>query len=130
VSALGPIAGVTTNEISEATSAIAACMAAEGPSRLVIAANATIFHAREVTGEYANVAAEHRRNLATLTASTLDWTVLAPTLLRDDPVSGRYEASADVAAEGPSIARRDFAMAMLDALHRQAWIEHAVGLSS
>jgi putative NADH-flavin reductase len=130
VSALGPIAGVTTTEISEATAGIVDRMAAEGPSRIVIAANATVFHDREVGGEYANIAAEHRRNLATLAASSLEWTVLAPALLRDDPASGRYDVSVDAAADGRSIARQDFAMAMIDASMQRAWIGHAVGVSS
>lgn len=125
VSALGPIAGVTATEVSDATSTIVRAMERTGPSRIVIATNTTVLADDVVTDGLANVAAEHRRDLEILRRSSLDWTVVAATLLTDDPPSG-YEAA--IAGGGPlhPIERADFAAALLDALDREAWIGRVV----
>ena len=130
VSVLGPIAGETQSEISDATRTIVQVMERTGPHRLVIAANNTVFSDREITGEYANVAAEHRRDLAIARESTLAWTVVAAPMLSDDPGSGAYDAVIDGRAPGRSIARADFAAALLDALANDDWIRHAVGVAN
>ncbi len=130
ISALGPIAGETESEISDATRTIVEVMQRTGPHRLVVAVNNTVFSDREVTGEYANVAAEHRRDLALLRESTLAWTVVAAPMLNDDPGSGSYDAVIDGRAPGRSIARVDFSAALLDALANDDWIRHAVGVAN
>lgn len=130
ISALGPIAGQTESEISEATRTIVEVMTRTGPHRLVVAANNTVFSDREITGEYANVAAEHRRDLAILRESALAWTVVAAPMLSDDPGSGVYDAVIDGRAPGRSIDRADFAAALLDALAHDDWIRHAVGVAN
>jgi putative NADH-flavin reductase len=130
ISVLGPIAGETETEISDATATIAEVMGRTGPHRLVVAANNTVFSDREVTGEYANVAAEHRRDLAILQRSALAWTVVAAPMLSDDPGSGSYDAVIDGRAQGGSITRADFASALLDALGNDDWIRHAVGVAN
>lgn len=130
ISALGPVAGETSTEISKATRTIVTQMERTGPHRLVIAANATVFTDREVTGEYANVAAEHRRDLAILRDSALAWTVVAAPMLSDAPGSGSYEAVIDGRPPGRSISRPDFASALLDAAADGAWIGHAVGVAN
>ena len=130
VSALGPVAGVTRTEISEATGTIVRAMASVGVRRLVIAANAKVFSDDEVTGEYANVAAEHRRDLAILRGSGLDWTVIAAPFLSDEHAGAAYVAVVDGKAPGRSITREDFAAAMLDALEHDDWIGHAVGVAN
>ncbi len=109
ISALGPIAGETETEISGAMQTIVETMQRTGPHRLVIAANTTVFSDREVTGEFANVAAEHRRDLAILQQSALAWTAVAAPILADEAGSGAYDAVVDGPAPGPSIARADFA---------------------
>lgn len=129
LSALGPVAGVTTTEISDATRTIAAAMGSVGVRRIVIAANAKVFTEDEVTGEYANVAAEHRRDLAILRGSGLDWTVIATPFLSDEP-GAPYVAVVDGKAPGRSIAREDFAAALLDALDHDEWVGHAVGVAN
>lgn len=128
ISALGPIAGVTATEISDATSTIASVMKRTGPRRIVIAANAKVFTDDEVAGELANVAAEHRRDTAILKASSLDWTVVAAPSLTDDPDTGSYVAVVDGKGPGRSIARADFATALLDSLDHNEWIGHVVGV--
>ena len=102
VSALGPIAEETTTEISDATRTIVEAMERPGPRRIVIAANAKVFDDSEVTGPYANVAAEHRRDAAILRGSRLDWTVLAAPMLTDDAATGAVVPVVDGKAPGRS----------------------------
>ncbi len=130
ISALGPIAGETTTQISDATRAIVEAMERIGPHRLAIAANPAVFSDREITGEYADVAAEHRRDLAILHDSTLAWTVVVAPRLSDEPGSGSYDVVIDGRPAGGSISRPDFAAALLDALIRDEWIRHAVGVAN
>lgn len=130
ISALGPIAGETTTEISTGTRTIAETMERAGPRRLVLAGNATVFTDDEVTGAFANVTAEHRRDLSILRSGSLDWTMLAPAILRDEPVTGASDATRDAPAPGRSIARTDLARVMVDAVDRADWFGHVVGVSS
>jgi putative NADH-flavin reductase len=130
VSALGPVAGVTTTEISDATRTIVGAMASVGVRRIAIAANAKVFTDDEVAGEYANVAAEHRRDVAILRGSDLDWTVVATPFLTDDRPEAPYVAVVDAKAPGRSIPREDFATALLDALDHDDWVGHVIGVAS
>lgn len=130
VSALGPIAGTTTIEISEATRTIVGVMERVGPRRIAITANAKVFTDDEVAGAYANVAAEHRRDAEILRESALDWTVVAAPTLTDDPATGSYVAVVDGKGPGRSITRGDFASALLDAAGKEAWIRHLVGVTN
>ena len=130
VSALGPIAEETTTEISDATRTIVDVMERIGPRRIAIAANPRVFSDTEVTGPYANVATEHRRDAAILRESALDWTVVAAAALTDDPATGSYVAVVDGKAPGTSITRGDFATALLDAVAKDGWIGHLVGVSN
>ena len=130
VSALGPIAELTTTEISDATRTIVEAMERVGPRRIAIAANPRVFSDSEVTGPFANVAAEHRRDAAILRESTRDWTVVATAALTDDPETGSYVAVLDGRAPGTSTTRGDFALALLDAVGRDDWIGHMVGVSN
>jgi putative NADH-flavin reductase len=130
VSALGPVAEETTTEISDATRVIVEAMQRLGPRRIVIAANAKVLDDSEVTGAYANVTAEHRRDAAILRESGLDWTIVAAPMLTDDPATGSVVAVVDGKATGRSITRGDFATALLDAIGTEAWIGHVVGVSN
>ena len=130
VSALGPIAEETTTEISDATRVIVDAMERLGPRRIVIAANAKVLDDSEVTGPYANVTAEHRRDAEILRASRLDWTILAAPMLTDDPATGAVVPVVDGKAPGRSVTRGDFAMTLLDAIGTDAWIGHVVGVSN
>jgi NADH/NAD ratio-sensing transcriptional regulator Rex len=58
--------------VSETTQAVVDAMIRAGVRRIVVTANRKVLTDDEVTGEYANVAAEHRRDAAILTASGLD----------------------------------------------------------
>ena len=63
-----------------------------------------------------------------LRGTTLDWTVLAPMMLRDGE-PGELEAVVDARATGKEISRIGLAAAVLDAIDRDAWIGHVVGVS-
>jgi putative NADH-flavin reductase len=130
VSALGPIAEETTTEISDATRVVVDAMERLGPRRIVIATNGKVLDDSEVTGSYANVAEEHRRDAAILRGSRLDWTVLAAPMLNDDAATGDVVPVVDGKAPGRSITRGDFAAALLDAVGTDAWIGHVVGVSN
>ena len=130
VSAIGPVAGVTVTEVSEATQAVVDAMTRAGVRRIVAAANGKVFTDDEVTGEYANVAAEHRRDAAILAASGLEWTIVAAPFLTDDPATGDVGTVVDGKGPGRSLSRADFAAALLDALDRPEWIGHMVGVAN
>jgi putative NADH-flavin reductase len=130
VSAIGPIVGETRTEVSDVTRTLVGAMGDAGLRRIVAAANAKVFTDDEVTGEYANVAAEHRRDAATLRASNLDWTILAPPFLNDDPPTGDVVTVVDGRGPGRSLTRGDFAGALLDAVDRTEWIGHIVGITN
>ena len=119
-----------TTQLSDATRAIARRMVMTGPSRLIVTANTTIFHDREVHDPYRVLAAEHRRNLAMLRGSDLAWTVLAAPFLTDGAAAGSYEAVIEGPPPGKSIARSDFANAALDGLGFDDWVRRAVGVSA
>ena len=130
VSAIGPVAGVTRTEISETTQAVVDAMVRTGVRRIVAAANGTVLTDKEITGEYANLAAEHRRDAAILRASGLDWTLLAAPYLTDDPATGEVATAVDAKAAGRSLTRGDYAAALLDALDRSEWVGHIVGVAN
>ena len=130
VSAIGPVAGVTVTEVSESTQAVVDAMTRAGVRRIVAAANGKVFTDDEVTGEYANVAAEHRRDAAILAASGLEWTIVAAPFLTDDPATGDVGTVVDGKGPGRSLTRADFAAVLLDALDRPEWVGHMVGLAN
>lgn len=117
-------------DLSDATRTIAAAMEASGPRRLVIAVNSSVFHDRPVKPPFDVVAEEHRRDLAIVRASSLDWTALAPTFLTDDEPTGTYVVEMDAKAPGSGLARGHLATAVLDALGHDEWIGHVVGIAS
>ena len=130
VSAIGPVARVTTTEVSDVLRIVVEAMADVGLRRIVAAANAKVLTDDEVTGDYANVAAEHRRDAAILRASDVDWTILAPPFLKDDPQTGAVETVVDGTGPGRSLTRGDFANALLGALNRPDWIGHIIGITN
>ena len=130
VSAIGPVAGVTVTEVSESTQAVVDAMTRAGVRRMVAAANGKVFTDDEVTGEYANVAAEHRRDAAIVAASGLEWTIVAAPFLTDDPATGDVGTVVDGKGPGRSLTRADFAAVLLEALDRPEWVGHMVGVAN
>ena len=130
VSAIGPVTGVTVTGVSEATQAVVDAMIRAGVRRIVAAANGKVMTTDEVTGEYANVVAEHRRDAAILAASGLEWTVLAAPYLTDEPGTGAVSTAVDAKPPARSLTRADFASTLLDALAHEDWVGHIVGVAN
>jgi putative NADH-flavin reductase len=130
VDTIGPVAGETTTEVSDTIGAGLDAMDRAGIRRIVATTNAKVLTDDEVTGEYANVAIEHRRVVARLRASSCDWTVLAAPFLKDDPPTGEVETAVDAKGPGRSLTRGDFATTLLDAIDRSEWIGHIVGVTN
>jgi len=118
-----------TTMLSDATRTIAEVMGEEDVHRVVITTNATVFTDREIKDPYAIVAEEHRRNVAMLRGTTLDWTVLAPGLLRDGDPGDHLEVVVDAKASGSTISRIGLAYAVLDAIRRSDLSGHVVGVA-
>ena len=130
VSAMGPRGPDPGAVYSEAIGTVARAMQGSGPRRLVIAGNSRVLDDEPLTGPYAGVSQEHRDALATLRASDLDWTVVATSLLTDaDPV-GTYVLEVGGRSRADSVARADFASALLDALEHDAWVGSIVDVSN
>lgn len=117
-------------EHSEATRTVVEAAGRSGVRRLVVTANNDVFTDREVTGEFAAHAREHRRNRETVKASALDWTIGAAPFVTGDPPAGSFEAVLDATAPGKRIGAADFATFALDALEREDWVRHIVGVSA
>jgi uncharacterized protein YbjT (DUF2867 family) len=116
-------------EHSEATRIVAEAATRTGVRRLVVTTCADVLADREVTGHRAPYAREDERVRDELRRSGLDWTIGAAPWVTDDPTTGRYEAVAEAKAPGRRLAAADFATFTLDALGREDWIGHVVGVS-
>jgi putative NADH-flavin reductase len=117
-------------EHSEATRVVIEAAVRAGLRRIVVTANNDVLTDRELTGEFAAMGREHRRNRDALLASDLDWTIGAAPWVTDDPPTGTYEAVLDARAPGKRLAAVDFATFVLDALERDDWIGHVIGVSA
>lgn len=130
VSVLALMSAVAEPEYSDATRTIVEAAARAGVRRIVVTANNDVLSDREVTGEFAAHAREHRRNRATLEGSGLRWTIGAAPWVTDDEPTGSYVALVDDTAPGRRLSAADFATFALDALERDEWIGHVVGVSA
>jgi len=129
LSAMGPVGDDPGTVYSEAVATVAAAMSTAGIRRLAVTANSRVLDDRPLKGAFAAVSEEHRRALATLRASDLDWTVVATPMLSDDEAAGTYRATLDDVPEGDRIPRPDFARALADALDHDGWAGHVVGVA-
>jgi putative NADH-flavin reductase len=129
VSVLALAAADREPEHSEATRVVLAAAGSAGVRRVVLTANNDVLTDRELTGEYAAFGREHRRNRAGAEASGLDWTIGAAPWVTDDPPGG-YVAIVDARAPGKRLSADDLATFTLDALERDEWIGHVVGVSA
>lgn len=116
-------------QYSKATRALVAGAERAGLRRVVVVANNNVFGDHEVSGEFAAQAREHRRNRDTLRDSSLAWTIAAAPWVVDGPASGEYRFVLDAKAPGGRIATADLAKVLLDALDREEWVGHIVGVS-
>lgn len=130
VSAMGPKGPEPGTAYSESIGTIARAMGATELRRLVISANSRVLDDLPLEGPYSAVSQEHRDSLATLLAGDLDWTMVATPMLSDDGPRGSYDAAVDERSPGKSIARADFATALLDALDHDEWVGKVVDVSN
>jgi len=115
---------------SDATRTIVDAAARTGVRRAIVTANNDVLTDREVTGEFAAQAREHRRNRETLGSSLLDWTMLAAPWVTDDEPVGSYAWNLDERGPNRRIAVGDLALAVVDALEHDDWLGHVVGVSA
>jgi uncharacterized protein YbjT (DUF2867 family) len=116
-------------EHSEATRTIVEAASRTGVRRLVVTACGDVFEDREVVGERAPFAREDERIRDELGTSGLDWTIGAARRITDDAPAGTYLAVVDAKASGTWLPAADFATFLLDALDRDEWFGHVVGVS-
>ena len=129
VSAMGPVGDDLGTEYSDGIVALVESMEASTVRRIVLAANARVLDDRPLEGPYAAVSEEHRRALEAIRRSSLDWTVVATPMLSDAEPSQSYTATVDGRGEGRSIVRRDYAVALVDALGHDDWVRHIVDVT-
>lgn len=129
LSAMGPVGDDPGTVYSDAIATVVASMTAAGIRRLAVTANARVLDDRPLTGPFAAVSEEHRRALATLRSSDLEWTVVATPMLSDHDATGTYAAALDDAPDGEDIPRPDFARALADAIDHEGWAGHVVGVA-
>jgi putative NADH-flavin reductase len=129
VSAMGPVGDDPGTGYSDGIGALVESMEASTVRRVVIAANARVLDDRPLEGPYAAVSEEHRRALDAIRRSTLDWTVVDTPMLSDAEPRHSYTATVDGRGEGRSIVRRDYAVALVDALDHDDWVRHIVDVT-
>jgi putative NADH-flavin reductase len=117
-----------TAELSDATAGVIGGCEQAGVRRIAIVSQVGVFLSK-TRPEFAHVREEHLRNLSMLRASSLAWTALAPAGIDDRSGDGAYTAVVDARAPEWQISRFDLADALLDAIERDEWIGHAVGVS-
>lgn len=130
ISAMGPKGPDPGSVYSEAIGSVVRAMGQAGVRRLVISANSRVLDDDALEEPYAAVSREHREALATLRVSDVDWTVISTPLLSEEDPSGTYAAAVDARAPGGSIARADFATALLDALDGGDSVGHIVDVTA
>jgi uncharacterized protein YbjT (DUF2867 family) len=67
---------------------------------------------------------DKERQEAAIRASSLDWVVVRPGMLTNDPPRGRVKATADLAGvNGGKIARADVAQFVVEQLANDTWLK-------
>jgi uncharacterized protein YbjT (DUF2867 family) len=127
VAALGPRRQDTT-ELSDAGLGVIRGAEAAGLPRLAVVSQIGVL-LRKTRPEFEHIRAEHLRVVEALRASSLTWVALAVPGIEDRPGDGRYSTVVEGRPPGWSIARTDLADALLDALEREDWARHVVGIS-
>ena len=129
VTALGVRIEGPTTDLSHPTANVVHGAEAAGVRRLSAVLSVAVFLTK-ASERFAENRKEHLRNLETLRGSSLDWVGLCPTSIEDVPGRGSYVTVLDGKAPNPIISRFDLADALLDALERDDWVGHPVGVSN
>lgn len=130
ISVLALMAPEDEPQHSDATRSVVEAAERLGVRRIVVTANNDVFGDDEPTGPFAPHAREHRRNRETVRGSALAWTIGAAPWVTDDAPTSAYEAVVDAKAPGRRLPSGDLATFTLDALERQDWVGHLVGVAS
>ena len=130
ISAMGPKGPDPGSVYSDAIGSLVRATSQADVRRLVISANSRVLDDAALEEPYAAVSREHREALATLRASDLDWTVVSTPMLTEEDPSGTYAAALNGRAPGGSIARADFASALLDVLESDDSIGRIVDVTA
>ncbi len=128
---------VPATDFSDAVRAIVAAAQSAGVRRIVAIASAGVLddprgglrNQHGASAAFANVAAEHTRNLRTLQASGLDWTLLCPIDLVDAPPGTAHWTYEDLPA-GPHTGYADLADTIVGMLGRADAHGRRVGVVS
>jgi putative NADH-flavin reductase len=129
VSALGTGKSDDVTGLFEATRTVVEAMERIGPRRLALISNVGVL-LKKVDHRYEAVVTQHRRNLDLMRASALDWVAAAPPGLTDEQGAGVYQAVLEARPPSWTIPRADLATFLLDAVERDEWVGHTVGVSS
>jgi len=129
ISALGVATMEETTELSTMNANVVEGAKAANVSSVVTVVSAAVFFETS-RPPFQFVGEEHRRDLAMLRASGLDWVGAAPGTITDDDALGSYQDELDAPAPGTEITRFDLADFLLDAVETDAFVGHAVGLSN
>ena len=73
---------------------------------------------------------DHEAQEAAVKDSGLDWTIIRPSGLTDEPKTGAYEVGENIPAKTPRIARADVADLILKELEQNAFIGKAVTITN
>jgi putative NADH-flavin reductase len=128
ISALGVVTLDETTELSTMNAHVVEGAKAANVSHIVTVVSVAVFY-KTSRPPFQFVGEEHRRDLATLRSSGLDWVGAAPANITDAEAVGSYTAELDAPAPGEEISRSDLADFLLDAVETDAFVGHAVGLS-
>ncbi|MEA2555207.1 MAG: hypothetical protein QOI60_538 [Actinomycetota bacterium] len=129
ISALGVPTLDPTTELSTMNANVVAGAKTNEVRRIATVVSVAVFSTTD-RPPFQYVNEEHRRDLATLSASGLDWVAAAPGTISDDDAVGAYQAELDARAPDGEITRYDLADFLLDAVETDAFVGHAVGLSN
>ena len=129
VSALGLPSLNLTNELSTMTANVITGARTGGVRRVAAVVSVAVFFETS-RPPFQFVGEEHRRDLAALQGSGLEWVGAAPGTITDDDAVGSYQAVLDAPAPGNEITRCDLADFLLDSVETEVFVEHAVGVSN
>ena len=129
ISALGVTTLEETTDLSTMNANVVAGAMVTGVARVITVVSVAVFFETS-RPPFQHVSEEHRRDLATLRASSLEWVGAAPATITDDDAQGSYQDELDAPAPGDQITRFDLADFLLDAVETDVFVGHAVGLSN
>ncbi|MCF8246439.1 MAG: SDR family oxidoreductase [Saprospiraceae bacterium] len=120
---------------------IVEAMKKKGPKRIIAIGTIGILQAKEAgklryqmpgySPKFKAVAVEHFEAWQYLLNSPLNWTLLCPPEIRDEPTTGQYNLKLDYPADGPMwVNAGDLAHFMMHELQADEWVKARVGIAA